>query len=65
MTLFSPHPTQFVIGDLANVLNNSVTQFAQHSKPSGYWSSSQVEVGVSWSIRISWCLPLDQAYGFQ
>ena len=48
MAPLSPHPTQFVIGDPANVLNNHVTQFAQHDKPSGYWSSSQVEVGVSW-----------------
>ena len=41
------------MGDPATALNDSVSQFAQHDKPSGYWSASQVEVGVSWSIRIS------------
>ena len=46
MTPFRPHPTHYVSGDLANVLNNSVSQFAQHNKPSRYWSASQVEVGV-------------------
>ena len=46
MAPFSAHPTQFVISDPANALNNSVTQFTQHDKPSGYWSSSQVEVGL-------------------
>ena len=45
MAPFFAHPTRFVIGDPAIALNNSITQFAQHDKPSGYWSSSQVEVG--------------------
>ena len=48
MAPFSAHPIQFVIGDPANALNDSITQFAQHDKPSGYWSSSQVEVGLGW-----------------
>ena len=46
MSSFQPHPTRFVNGDRS--VDDSVTQFAQHSKPSGYWSASQVEVGVSW-----------------
>ena len=52
MAPFQAHPTRFVMGDPATALNDSVSQFAQHDKPSGYWSASQVEVGVSWSIRI-------------
>ena len=47
MAPFQAHPTQFVISNPANVLNDSMSQFAQHDKPSGYWSASQVEVGVS------------------
>ena len=49
MSSFQPHPTRFVNGDRAG--DDSISQFAQHSKPSGHWSASQVEVGVSSSGR--------------
>ena len=51
MPAFQPHPTRFVNRDRCD--GDSVTQFAQHSKPSGYWSASQVEVGVSWLFGLA------------